>query len=68
MDPIFCSCHINNTKKFMVPVIIVKMPLYKLTLLVWQTKTNTCANNVDPDDMAHNELSHPDLHCLPFYF
>ena len=24
------------------------------------------ANNVDPDEMAHDEASHQDLHCLPF--
>ena len=29
-------------------------------------KTDTCANSVDPDEMAHNEPSHLDLHCLPF--
>ena len=23
------------------------------------------ANTVDPDEMAHNELSHPDLQCMP---
>ena len=25
----------------------------------------TFANNVDPDEMAHHEPSHQDLHCLP---
>ena len=25
------------------------------------------ANCVDPDEMAHYELSHPDLHCLQSY-
>ena len=24
------------------------------------------ANSVDPDETAHNEPSHLDLHCLPF--
>ena len=33
-----------------------------------QTKTDTCANSVDPDEMAHNEPSHLDLHCMPFCF
>ena len=28
----------------------------------------TFANSVDPDEMAHNEPSHLDLHCLPFCF
>ena len=23
------------------------------------------ANTVDPDEMAHDELSHPDLRCMP---
>ena len=26
------------------------------------------ANRVDPDEMAHNEPSHLDLHCLPFRY
>ena len=26
------------------------------------------ANSVDPDETAHNEPSHQDLHCLPFLF
>ena len=25
------------------------------------------ANSVDPDETAHNEPSHQDLHCLPFW-
>ena len=29
---------------------------------------NICANSVDPDEMAHHELSHQDLHYLPFCF
>ena len=33
-----------------------------------QTKTDTCANSVDPDEMACNKPSHQDLHCLPFCF
>ena len=36
-----------------------------LTLFVWQTKKETYANSVDPDEMVHNELSHQDQHCLP---
>ena len=27
-----------------------------------------CANCVDPDEVAHPELSHHYLHCLPFHF
>ena len=35
----------------------------------WNTKpltplADTCANSVDPDETAHNEPSHLDLHCL----
>ena len=37
-----------------------------LNLSVLQAKTYTVANSVDPDEMAHKELSHQDLHCLPF--
>ena len=29
---------------------------------------NVFANSVDPDETAHNEPSHQDLHCLPFCF
>ena len=32
------------------------------------TVTDTYANSVDPDEMAHNEPSHQDPHCLQFYF
>ena len=38
-----------------------------LTLSALQTKTDTFANSVDPDEMAHNEPSQQDLHCLPFW-
>ena len=31
-----------------------------------QTKAPTLANSVDPDDTAHDEPSHQDLHCLQF--
>ena len=31
-----------------------------------QTNTDAFANSVDPDEMAHNEPSHQDLHYLPF--
>ena len=36
-----------------------------ITLPALQTKIDTCANSVDPDETAHNEPSHQDLHCLP---
>ena len=29
-------------------------------------QNNFFANNVDPDETAHNEPSHQDLPCLPF--
>ena len=32
-----------------------------------QINTDTFANSVDPEEMARNEPSHQDLHCLPFY-
>ena len=28
-------------------------------------RQDTNVNNVDPDETAHNEPSHQDLHCLP---
>ena len=31
-----------------------------------QTKLDTCANRVDPDEMASNQPSYHDLHCLLF--
>ena len=39
-----------------------------LTHSALQTKPGTCANSVDPDETAHNEPSHQDLHCLTFRF
>ena len=30
--------------------------------------TDTFANSADPDETAHNEPSHQDLHCLPFCY
>ena len=33
-----------------------------------QTKTDICANSIDPDETAHNEPSHQDLHFLSFCF
>ena len=42
--------------------------LNTLTLSSLQTITNTFANSADQDEMACNELSHQDLHCLPFWY
>ena len=39
-----------------------------LALSAWQTKTDSFAKSVDPDETAHNEPSHQDLCCLPFCF
>ena len=33
-----------------------------------QLNTYIFPNNADPDETAHNELSHQDLHCLPFCY
>ena len=41
---------------------------YFLTISSLQTKTDAFANNADPDETAHNEPSHQDLHCLPFCY
>ena len=38
-----------------------------LTISAWQTLTNTCANGVDPDKMAPDQLSRQDLHCRSTY-
>ena len=38
---------------------------YLLTLLVPELKIAEFANSVDLDEVAHNEPSHLDLHCLP---
>ena len=35
-------------------------------LYIPYTKTDTLANSEGPDEMAHNEPSRQDLHCLPF--
>ena len=37
-----------------------------MILSALQTNTDTFANSVDPDETAHHEPSHQDLHCLPF--
>ena len=31
-------------------------------------QNNDFANSVDPDETAHDDLSHQDLHCLPLCF
>ena len=38
-----------------------------LTLSTLYTKTDSFANSVDPVEMAHNEHSHLDPYCLPFW-
>ena len=37
---------------------------FRLTNLSLNTKTSTFENSVDADEMAHNEPSHQDGHCL----
>ena len=36
------------------------------TFQPYRPKNDTFANSEDPDEMAQNEPSHHDLHCLPF--
>ena len=36
-----------------------------LTFTASGTKTAEFANSVDPNEAAHNEPPHQDLHCLP---
>ena len=38
------------------------------TISAWLTEKDTCANIVDPEEMARNEPSHQDLHCLSSFF
>ena len=49
-------------------ILTLLFTLYFLTLPADQNQTNTCANRVDPDELAHNKLSHLDLNRLPFCF
>ena len=44
----------------------LKVYPFSITLSARLTKRDTCANSVDPDEIAHKEPSHQDLHCLPF--
>ena len=39
-----------------------------ITFSSLQSNTDTFANSVDPGEMAHNEPSHQDPHCLPFHY
>ena len=40
----------------------------RLTFSALQTKTDICANSVDPDTTVRDEPSHQGLHGLPFCF
>ena len=51
----------NNPDK-----IFITENLTSLTFSAQKTKTDACANNVDPDETARNEPSHQYLHCLLF--
>ena len=42
--------------------------VFKLQHSKKKNNTNTFANSFDPHEMAYNETSHQDLHCLPFCF
>ena len=39
--------------------------VWQLTLQLPEAKIAEFANSVDPDEVAHNEPPHLDLHCLP---
>ena len=47
---------------------MVPFVLSSLTLLVLQTKRDTFANSVDPNETGRNEPSHQTLQCLTFFF
>ena len=38
-----------------------------LTLSAKETKTNTCAKSVDPNERAHYNPFHQDIHCILFF-
>ena len=46
--------------------IIISLLERVLALSAQWTKIGSFANSIDPDEMALNEPSHLDLHCLPF--
>ena len=43
---------------------VINSSPFELTLSALWTNIVTSANSVDPDEMAHNEPSHQDLHGL----
>ena len=58
--------HLYNAQSLSLSPFIISIHI--LTLSSLQINTDTFANSADPDEMAHNEPSHQDLHCLPFCF
>ena len=42
--------------------------IHSLTLELPEMKIAEFANNINLDEMAHNEPPHLDLHCLPSSF
>ena len=55
------SSYFSHKKILMLVITVVW-----LTVSTLQIKPDTFVNSVDPDEMAHNELSQQDLHCFPF--
>ena len=41
---------------------------YRLTRLSTETNVAEIANSADPDEVAHNEPHHLDLHCVSSWF
>ena len=39
--------------------------IFMLALSTIETEIDKFANNVDPDEVAHNKAANLDLHCLP---
>ena len=37
---------------------------YQLEISLYEKLKDSMSNSIDPDEMAHNEPSHLDLHCL----
>ena len=47
--------------------VVLKSILHSFTLQAPYMKIVECGNRLDPDEAAHNELPHFDLHCCPLF-
>ena len=69
-DATFYDC-INTIYQFIKPFLDNKMSIFEkygaINSFTAIGDDNTLANSVNPDETAHNEPSHLDLHCLTFH-